>query len=422
MPDLYAPASSGIPAPTRPQPVGSPPWRSHKAVRTSSRAPAGGTRTPAKSRDLYLDLLRALALGRVVLNHLFGWVWLPIVFPSMGVMFALAGALMARSLARPALSVIRSRLRRLLPPLWLMAALLVPLMVWQGWVPSHSHDPARWWLKLAFWVLPLSDPPFPQHLPRIPGLLDAYWGEHAAGPLWYLRAYLWFVLLSPLLLKVVRKVPWVAILTPLSMCFFLDAWIIDPPERVYANLAGFATYGSCWILGMAFNEGLFQRIRRFMIPSTVPFVMLATFWWAWNHPADGTTRLDLDQTASTQALWSLGFVLLLLNVSPSWHSWPLKLEKWSGLITLLNARAVTVYLWHNLALTVALELSNLLWYVHPVAQNVPWLLDSNAIGFLLTVPMIALSILLFGWFEDVAAKRPVRLFPWPHRQHGGRQT
>jgi peptidoglycan/LPS O-acetylase OafA/YrhL len=60
--------------------------------------------------------LRALALFRVVLYHSFSfWGWLTFAFPSMGVMFVLAGALMARSLERPAGGVLRSRLRRLLP-------------------------------------------------------------------------------------------------------------------------------------------------------------------------------------------------------------------------------------------------------------------------------------------------------------------
>lgn len=59
-------------------------------------------------RDRYFDLLRAIALFRVVFYHLMGWAWLPVLFPSMGVMFALAGNLMARSLAaRPALGVVR---------------------------------------------------------------------------------------------------------------------------------------------------------------------------------------------------------------------------------------------------------------------------------------------------------------------------
>ncbi|GDY83909.1 hypothetical protein SAVCW2_31080 [Streptomyces avermitilis] len=48
--------------------------------------------------------------------HTFGWAWAGLVFPSMGVMFALAGTLMAKSLERPALKVVKSRMRRLLPP------------------------------------------------------------------------------------------------------------------------------------------------------------------------------------------------------------------------------------------------------------------------------------------------------------------
>lgn len=67
-------------------------------------------------RDRYFDTLRAIALVRVVAYHTFGWAWAGMVFPSMGIMFALAGTLMAKSLERPALKVIRSRVRRLLPP------------------------------------------------------------------------------------------------------------------------------------------------------------------------------------------------------------------------------------------------------------------------------------------------------------------
>lgn len=70
----------------------------------------------AQVRDRYFDTLRALALIRVVTHHTFGWPWAGMVFPSMGIMFALAGTLMAKSLDRPAPEVVRSRFRRLLPP------------------------------------------------------------------------------------------------------------------------------------------------------------------------------------------------------------------------------------------------------------------------------------------------------------------
>ena len=94
------PPSSGAPAPA--------------VVPEPDVAPPPGPKRPG--RDRYLDLLRSIALVRVVAYHLFGWAWLTVLFPSMGVMFALAGSLMARSLSRPAWGVIRGRVRRLLPP------------------------------------------------------------------------------------------------------------------------------------------------------------------------------------------------------------------------------------------------------------------------------------------------------------------
>ena len=62
-------------------------------------------------RNRYFDLLRAIAIVRVVVYHSTESAWMSIIFPSMGVMFALAGSLMARSLKRPAWSVIRGRTR-----------------------------------------------------------------------------------------------------------------------------------------------------------------------------------------------------------------------------------------------------------------------------------------------------------------------
>src|SRR3954465_1881039 len=85
-------------------------------------------------RNRYLDLLRAAAIVRVIVYHLFGWPWLSILLPAMGIMFALAGSLTAGSLDRRDFDrVIVSRLRRLLPPLWLLGLLAVPLMLALGW-------------------------------------------------------------------------------------------------------------------------------------------------------------------------------------------------------------------------------------------------------------------------------------------------
>src|SRR4051812_32342363 len=53
-------------------------------------------------RDRYFDTLRAAAIVRVVLYHAFPFAALELVFPSMGVMFALGGSLMVKSIDRSA--------------------------------------------------------------------------------------------------------------------------------------------------------------------------------------------------------------------------------------------------------------------------------------------------------------------------------
>jgi len=147
-------------------------------------------------RDRYLDLLRSIALVRVVVYHLFGWAWLTVLFPSMGVMFALAGSLMARSLNRPAIGVIKGRIRRLLPPLWAFSAVALTLMFAGGWNILKDPDHGGTWglIDLVNYVVPLGAPPFPWHVGSKSGLLEDTWAVQAAGPLWYLRAYLWFVI------------------------------------------------------------------------------------------------------------------------------------------------------------------------------------------------------------------------------------
>src|SRR4051794_25920332 len=138
-------------------------------------------------RNRYIDTLRAAAILRVIVYHAFGWAWLTVALPAMGVMFALAGSLMAASLgANGARRAVTSRIRRLVPALWALGAAAVPLMLLHGWRP-HRY-------QLLFWVLPVDDPP------------GSPWGQPFWQVLWYLRAYLWFVLVSPLLYLCYRQI------------------------------------------------------------------------------------------------------------------------------------------------------------------------------------------------------------------------
>ncbi|MEU3242512.1 hypothetical protein [Streptomyces sp. NPDC006875] len=91
------------------------------------------------------------------------------------------------------------------------------------------------------------------------------------------------------------------------------------------------------------------------------------------------------------------------------------------MISLLNSRAVTVYLWHSFALVLTEPLIDPLWSNSFFYDHLQWLLASQWTPLVIAVPLICLAILLFGWIEDVAARRRPRLFPYPRRAKGRRR-
>ncbi|KAB1986905.1 acyltransferase family protein [Streptomyces triticiradicis] len=359
-----------------PIPVPSPPPSSEKG--------AGG------ARDRYFDALRAVALVRVVTYHTFGWAWAGLVFPSMGVMFALAGTLMAKSLERPAIGVVRSRMRRLLPPFWLWGSLVVLAMMIHGWMPG--------W-QIVFWVVPLGDPPG-----------DA-WGAQAWEILWYLRAYLWFVLLSPPLLKVFRKAPVPVLLVSLVPIVVLRYGWQPPDDRFGSALTDLATYLFCWLVGFAHREGVLRRLR----PAAVVPASLAALayggWYALAHRSEFGTY-DLDEIPLAQAFWSAGFVLLLMYFKAYRDvdlAWLARFGRLDRTVTVFNARAVTIYLWHEIALVLAVPLIDQFWKVPAFEKWLP--LESQWFMFAVGWVLIGIAIPLFGWAEDLAARKRPRLLP-----------
>ncbi|WP_246040656.1 acyltransferase family protein [Streptomyces cadmiisoli] len=359
----------------------------------------------ARGRDRYLDLLRSIALVRVIAYHLFGWAWLTVLFPSMGVMFALAGSLMARSLKRPAPGVVRDRLRRLLPPMWAFGAVALGMLFAAGWRPDSV-------LGLIHYVVPIGAPPFPWTIGSESGLLDKTWAVQAVGPLWYLRAYLWFVVASPLLLWAFRRAPWPTLLAPLGLTAVVGTGLVTIPGETGNAVTDFAVYGGCWVLGFAHHEGLLRRIPRYVAVSCAAFLMAFGLWWASGHL--GPDGWDLNDIPLAQATWSFGFVVILLQYSPSWPELPRRLAKWDRLVTLSNNRAVTIYLWHNLLIMATVPLLDPLY-------SLPFLQSDGAVSFLdstymfwmfcLVWPLLALTILATGWIEDFAARRRPRLWP-----------
>jgi hypothetical protein len=79
----------------------------------------------------------------------------------------------------------------------------------------------------------------------------------------------------------------------------------------------------------------------------------------------------------------------------------------------VNNRAITIYLWHNLLLVATVLVLDGLWNVGVLAEAVPWALGSTWAQFALVWLLLVVVILVVGWVEDIAARRPARLWPVP---------
>jgi peptidoglycan/LPS O-acetylase OafA/YrhL len=348
-------------------------------VRHTSTPPA------SRHRSRYVDTLRAVAITRVFLHHTLWISWLAVLFPSMFVMFGLAGAMTAATLERkgPATTV-RSRLRRLLLPLWALAAVAIPLMLIHGWQSDRASPLV--WSDLLYWVLPLANPP------------ASSWGGAFVLALWYLRAYLWFVLLSPVLWWAFKRWPLPTLIAPLTFAILLYSPLVPlPVNKVGDVLWSTASYGTCWVLGFARHTRLLDRLPLWVCATCAAVLGVAAY--AWGAGRAGFPFAD----PIAETLWGTGFVLVVLRARPT-LAWLDRYPRLARIVATVNARAITIYVWQLpvLFLTGALL---------QMAGVTPLTTEMKAASLLVGAPLTALTVLLVGWVEDVAARRRPALLP-----------
>jgi peptidoglycan/LPS O-acetylase OafA/YrhL len=323
-------------------------------------------------RNRYLDLLRALAIVRVVVYHCTGWAALTVALPAMSVMFALAGSLMAASLDRAGPLAVEARLRRLLPSFWAISVIAVPAMLLTG---------LAWDWRVLYWAFPIQDPP------------ANGWGSMALSATWYLRDFLWFVLLSPLALPLFRRFPRLCVATPYAVLAVLTVGGLTPPPIV----RDLVLYGGAWLLGFAHHDGMLRRLARRHLYRLAALCATLGAAWIVTHP--GPRGYDLNDIPLGNALWSAAFILIVLGLAPAATPRPAR-----RLITVLNARALTIYLWHVPIIVAVTKIGE--------AHGLP---TRGAVGigwrFVVIVALIAAAVALFGWVEDFAAGRRLVLLP-----------
>ncbi len=354
----------------------------------AARRGIGGSGGPG-GRDRGIDTWRAAALLRVVTYHSIGWAWLTIVFPAIGLMFALAGSLMARSLDRSGPRAVPRRVRRLLPPLWIFGAVALSVLFLFGW--RDRPDSGLGWWELLWWIVPVRTPPS--------GGVEWSWAFTAM--LWYLVAYLWLVVISAPLLVVFRRWPWqtmaASFVLPLALHFRIvsvDGYLVEPLSNV-------AAYGCCWLLGFAHHDGLLRRVPGRIYAAGVAGLTAISAIWLFTQGAR-QNDFDLNHVPPVNTLWSAAFVAAALRLDLP-VARLLRFGWLSRLVDIVSARAVTIYLWHFSMLIVAQHV------LGPFdRRQAP---GRTAIMYAMVLVMTTIMTLLAGWVEDLAARRPPRLVP-----------
>ncbi|MFY1637001.1 acyltransferase family protein [Solwaraspora sp. WMMB335] len=333
-------------------------------------------------RNRYIDLLRCAAILRVVFYHTSTWAILTIVFPAMSLMFALGGTLMAASLDAKGLAAVRSRFRRLLPSFWALAAVFVPAMLVTGLA-------LEW--RVLLWLLPLSDPP------------ANYWGALVLSPIWYLRDFLWFVLVSPLVLPLFRRFPLPVLIAPYLLLAAMEftGWLPGPV------LAHVGLYFGAWLLGFAYHDGMLQRMSRRLLAVLTLVLAVAGGAWTITHP--GHRGYDLNDIPIGNALWSTAFILLVLGLLPQSAGWLARHRLLDRVVTVLNRRALTIYLWHMPAVILVGVFARWWGWSHVTVSGL-------TIRTVMVVLLTAVAVAAVGWVEDAAARRRPQLLPGGRRR------
>ncbi|GAA0431305.1 membrane protein [Actinoplanes capillaceus] len=320
-------------------------------------------------RNRYLDMLRAVATVRVVVYHLTGWTALTVVLPAMSVMFALAGSLMAASLDRFGVWAVERRIRRLLPSLWVIALIAIATMLATG---TSSVNP-----MLLLWGFPLDTPE------------ATGWWMQGLSHTWYLRDFLWMVLLSPLALPLYRRFPVATVLTPFLALLAITLTGVTVPPVAH----GLALYGGAWLLGFAHHDGHLERLGRKRLLAIAAGLAVPAAAWVLTHP--GPRGYDLNDIPLGNALWSAAFILVALGcVRP--------VVRGHRVLTLLNARALTIYLWHVPVIVAVTQ-----WGERHGLPVQGWV----GIGWRTAVVFLLLGVVTaaVGWVEDLAAGRRATL-------------
>lgn len=291
--------------------------------------------TTLSNRQLYPDLLRSTSLAKIVLFHFISWPLLTYL-PSLGIMFALGGWFMAISLStRPPTTVVFHRFARLLPTWWAFALLTLIGGFFYARGANVPLEPTFAWL-------------FPYQ--RVEWKLDNAYSNDAIAVVWYIAAYLWLMMLSPVLLYVYKKLSWFALYIPVFVMLFCSQYFPEHRTVFGQTLFDMLIFGGCWMLGFTKADGTIDKVPRYLVWLNAIVCSACGIFLTYETQT-------LSSNPAALSVMSFGVAMLLLSFNPDFSRLPSYVK---GINRTINKYAVTIYLFHNLAIDASYEVGRYL--------------------------------------------------------------
>ena len=356
-----------------------------------STAPSSAGRP---GRDRFLDLLRLIAVVRVVLLHtctkppVIYLPWIQWIFPGMAEVFFVSGVVTATSLRRRGgLAVVKARLRRLLPPYYAYAVVALLVMAVTDARSPLPNATLRRNDVLSF-LFPIVRPT--GSVTRV-----ILWGH-----LWFLTTFLWVIVLAPLTFAIYKRFRLWSLLVHTSV-FAALVWCDKRGVFVVREeLYNVAMFGWFFQLGYAYSDATLQRLRRGRLFAAG--VALFVMGWLVAERIEPVWRKAVKEMYASQsahflvgAAWMLG-VLALQRPIGAWLA-----GRRLRVLDVVTQRTYTLFVWGPAANAVAMAASR---RIGGANGNLPIYLFVSAL-------MLTGMVLAFGWIEDLASKRSPQVFP-----------
>ncbi len=183
----------------------------------------------------------------------------------------------------------------------------------------------------------------------------------ALVPTWFLAAYVMVVALAPPALRLWERAGWWAVAGLLALGGLVDLVSI----RSGSDLAGFPNYvivfGAVHMVGFAWLDGRLPGIRIRLLLAAIGAIGSVLLVWLGPYPVSmvGLDNATLNNSFPTRV--TLGFLGLLqggllLALEPALARWLRRPGPWRFTIT-VNARIMTLYLWHLTAMVAVIGIS-----------------------------------------------------------------